>query len=279
MRGKLNMSIKQYETVYIGFSDELIEEILADERYILKDVVTTKGKLADKTKRILSDKSIVLHEIESKGELVNVIETIRCELVLIYKFGMIIPEKYTSERPFFNIHLGDIRLNRGGHSLRWSILDGDKSTKITLYQIDGVDEGIIVDEVEVDISDEDDIVTLANKMDFKLKVLLNSLYLYLQTDFKGGYYTVRNGIYKKKMTPDDYRIDTYLDDYYVVKRKIACMKDFGGAIIDIDGKTYRAYSVVKSDNDGLSKLNEYGITVKKENSICYTIYYKEYIYN
>ncbi len=81
----------------------------------------------------------------------------KCNIIVMYKFGMIIPDKYTKKWPFFNIHLGDIRLNRGGHSLRWSILEGNQSTKITIYQIDGLDEGKIVDEIKADITKDDDV--------------------------------------------------------------------------------------------------------------------------
>lgn len=245
---------------YIGFSDKMIELLFHDKRFDLKYVITSPNRLSKNTKEYVITDNISLFEVTSKQEIINAFSEINCELVLMYKFGLIIPKEIVDATKLFNIHLGDMRTNRGAHSLRWTILLGEKLTKMTLYRVDGIDEGLVIDEIDINVSEEDDVISLDDKMSHRLCDLLDSLYKHRIDNDNRKYIIVKNGTYRSKLTEDDYRINLEEDDYKDVLHKINCVKDFGGAIIKISDELYRAVNVWIGNNE---KACHYGNVIKR----------------
>lgn len=264
------------KTAYIGFSDELINLLLNDDRYELCYVITCPGRLWSSTRETIKEKGIEFCEVSKKGDLYGAFENMECDLALIYKFGLIIPDEIVKSLEMYNIHWGDLRTNRGAHSLRWTILLNQKETKITLYQIDGVDEGVVVKEIGVPVDEFDDIISLELKMEQYLPELLSELYIYHYCNSKDRYNRIEDGIYRNKIQEQDYRIDMDVDNYNVILHKINCVKDFGGATIIINDKVYRAYDIDLVDNMDDTK-NEDVIYKATENGKFMRIFYKEYI--
>lgn len=264
-------------TTYIGFSNDIIKLFLKDERYALRYVITSSNRLSEDTINELVEHNIQLFKVNNKSDLVRAFDSIECDIVLIYKFGMIIPDEIVNRYEMYNIHCGDLRTNRGAHSLRWTILLGESATKITLYQIDGVDEGIVIDEPDVPVTECDDVISIADKMDKYLPVLLSSLYKYHGSNDKSNYKRIENGIYRKKIKESDYHIDLETDSYEKICRKINCVKDFGGATIDVDGKKYRAYDVRLSES-GLQSINVKSVEKRIKDKEFVIVYYHDYVF-
>ena len=263
------------KVVYIGYSDEIILEILESKEFELAYVISSPNKLNQRTIDLLNKKAIAFYEICNKRELVEAFKGIECELVLIYKFGLIIPDELIKKYDFFNIHWGDLRTNRGAHSLRWTILLGESTTRITLYHIEGIDEGTVVREEAVLVDYNDDVITLPLKMEKKLPLLLSELPKYYYSSDKVKYKKICGGVYRKKIQEADYSIDLDKDDYLTILHKINCVKDFGGATIHINGILYRAYDVkVLTERETINIDNVVLKPSDEGNYIC--VFYKQY---
>lgn len=274
------MQVNKIDITYVGISEELIHILLNHRLYNLRTVITVKGKLGREIFKILQRNKIQMIEISKMDEMEVVRKSICTDVVIMYKFGFIIPEDIINAHIFFNIHWGDLRTNRGAHSLRWTILLREPTTKMTLYQIDGVDEGIIVGEETVYVDEKEDVVSLERKMNAQIHKLLEKTYEYLHAEDKCRYEAVYGGQYRKKIQEIDYLIDITRDGYLEILHKINAVKDFGGAVIFIDEKKYRVFDVVLwGDNqlnyeksDEIKVVNAYTTLNEKIRLLC-----KEYI--
>ena len=228
------------DITYIGYSDEIIKIILNNSKIALKKVITSIKKLQDDTLKLLNEKGINCSYVANKQDIYNITEQIKTTYVLIYKFAYIIPKNIIDQFIFFNIHPGDLLTNRGAHPIRWSILNGDRETKLTLYKISGIDEGFVIGEVKINILEEDNYITIDRRMNENLNKLIEKLIYY---DSNKPYPLIQEGKYNRKVEEKDYCINLKTDDYFFIKRKINSVIDFGGAVICLDNKKYRVSSV------------------------------------
>lgn len=237
---------EKIDITYIGYSEAMIRAILQCHNLNLKGVISGSGKLSEDIMKQLTEKKIEYNEIDEKKEIYNLRKWITSSYVLMYKFGFIIPRDIISNYIFFNIHQGDLRNSRGAHSLRWAIMNGEKEVTLTLYVVNGIDEGYVVTEKKVCVHQTDDYLTMDKKMDKQLDELLEEVLLW---DEKKEYPFIEKGRYMRKLEEMDYTINLETDDYLMMKRKVNAVKDFGGAVVHINEKKYRVHDVNKEMNN------------------------------
>lgn len=223
---------------YVGYSDHMIDLLLADRRFQVMSVITGKDKLDTLTRKKIKEKGVSFFEVSSNNELLNLRREFFYDAVIMYEFGLILPKEITLGANIYNIHPGDIDTNRGAHPVRWTILLGEPETKMTMYKIEGIDEGYIVGEVTSFVDEDDDYLSLRKKMEEHLPWLLDRFMDVCTHKAQIGRLS-KNGTYRRKVEESDYRIDLEKDTYSVVKRKINAMIDFGGAVLMSGGRKYR----------------------------------------
>lgn len=227
---------------YVGYSDVVISLLLADSRFQLMSVITGKDKLRAETKEAIKEKNISYFEVAGKEDLLQLRPEFLYDAVIMYEFGLIFPKKITEESNIYNIHPGDIDTNRGAHPVRWTILLGEPETKMTMYRIDGIDEGYIIDEQTCTVDADDDYLSLKEKMEGLLPYLLDRFVdVYMGKRPMGR--LSKGGVYRRKVEEADYRINPDKDSYSVIKRKINATIDFGGAVLVSGDKKYRVARV------------------------------------
>lgn len=118
------VKMEKIQITYIGFSEELIEILLFSEKFELVSVILQAERINNKLTDLLDKKGIQHYFIHDKSDLANLKKWIKSDVVLMYKFSWIIPEKIVGEYKIFNIHPGELRNNRGAHPFTWSILLG-----------------------------------------------------------------------------------------------------------------------------------------------------------
>ena len=183
------------KVTYIGYSSEIIEYLFSRNDIEIEYVITKIGMINHEIINMMKKENIEIKYVEKRQDLYDIPEKYYKNVVLIYKFGIIIPDDIIKKGSFFNIHFGDLRTNRGAHSLRWSILLRDTETKMSIYKIDGVDEGLVISENDVFIDDLDNIITLEKKMEDKFRELIDALFKFQMGRISG--YEVKNGKYTK----------------------------------------------------------------------------------
>lgn len=97
------------------------------------------------------------------------------DLFLVWSYPMILPPELLSlpAQGAFNLHSGLLPGYRGGHTMNWALINGERETGVTLHHIDsGIDTGPVVDEERFAIDWRDDIVTVHEKLKVAGNVLL-----------------------------------------------------------------------------------------------------------
>lgn len=228
--------IEQIPLGYMGFSNLVIKNIIESDKFELKVVICPKDRINDGIISLCKE-GIQLYTVSTQKEVTALIKSTNVSAFLMYKFPIIITNEICLNYKIFNIHPGDLRLNRGAHPIIWSILNGDGITKMSLYKLkEGIDLGMLIAEYKVDIADKDDSVTLENKMEDTIPLIINKLYEFLtKQDFDNEMY-IENGIYLRKINESDYTINLESDSIENISRKIRSQKKYQGAILNINNK-------------------------------------------
>ena len=110
--------------------------------------------------------------------------------------------KYMNDFRIINFHGGSLRENRGAHAVVRSILNMDTQTCLSMYQLTGgIDLGILIKEYWVDISSEENEISLNKKLVTGIPELLLNLKQYLEGEREGV--AVTDGTYWPKIEEKD----------------------------------------------------------------------------
>jgi methionyl-tRNA formyltransferase len=231
-----------YDVVYMGYSDKMIEYLIDSHDFNLNKVVGVKGRMSEHQYDLINMNCLDYKELKSSDELKELATYISGdEIVIMYRFEYIIPQYLIDNIRIFNIHDGNLRTNRGAHPIVWSILNGEQNTYLSLYQLTGgIDVGILIDEYNTIISEDETSVTLNKKLPQGIPRLLVSLKEYLDGKISGELIT--DGKYNLKITPDNYTIDLQNDSAQCICAKIRSQDAYQGAILEADGVQYRIKS-------------------------------------
>ncbi len=230
-----------FETIplaYMGFSCVAIIEILKSNKFSLKAVICPEDRVNDDILN-LCNHSVKLITVSSKKDIPKAIKNADVSTFLMYKFPIIIPDEVCLNYNVFNIHPGDLRHNRGAHPIIWSILNGDSTTKMTLYKLKiGIDLGQLIYEYELDISSEDDSITLENKLEKSIPSIIDKLYDQLTNNHFQNVVDIEKGTYLRKINETDYTINLETDSLENISRKIRSQRKFEGAILFVNNNKF-----------------------------------------
>ena len=95
------------------------------------------------------------------------LEALAPELICVVAYGKILPQRVLDIPKYgcINIHASLLPKLRGAGPIQWSILNGDRVTGVTaMYLSAGMDEGDMIDAMEVPIADTDTTSSLTEKL-------------------------------------------------------------------------------------------------------------------
>ncbi len=230
---------------YLGFNENMILKLIENENYNLHFVITQQNRLSNTMIKLLKVMKIPCYIVNNKNDLMqyeNMYEKV--DYILAYCFGIIIPDSIVNKYKCFNIHPGDLRTNRGAYPLVRNILNKDKEATLTLHRIGKeIDTGVVIGEYRVPITDEDDNLTLMDKLNEGISYLLDKLQKY---DENKEYLVIEKGKYFKKVGKEDISIKEE-DKYEDIDRKIRAQKSYGGALAEYKGYIVRISEIIKSE--------------------------------
>lgn len=129
----------------------------------------------------LGDKyNIPCIEVESvKGKSINdqigILEQLKPDIILVMGWYYMVPQKIrnTAKYGAWGIHASMLPKYAGGAPLVWAIINGEKSTGVSLFKLDdGVDDGDIIIQQEIPIEYEDTIKEVYDKVTIVSKDIL-----------------------------------------------------------------------------------------------------------
>jgi len=168
--------MKKLKVVFMGtpeFAVPVLEKLIETTTVSL---VVTQPDAPVGRKKVLTPSPIKLKALEHNIEVYTP-EKIKVEyqkildvnpdIIITCAYGQIIP-KILLEAPLhkcINVHASLLPKYRGGSPISKCLINGDKKTGITImYMAEGMDDGDIIKQAEIEILDNDNIHTLSNKL-------------------------------------------------------------------------------------------------------------------
>lgn len=227
-----------YSVVYMGYSCEMLSFLLDSQQYEVKKVVGVRNRISKEEYALIRSRNLEYKELASKNE-VDSLETFigDVDVVIMYKFEYILPQYLIKKYRIINFHGGSLRENRGAHAVVRSILNMDTQTCLSMYQLTGgIDLGILIKEYWVDISSEENEISLNKKLVTGIPELLLNLKQYLEGEREGV--AVTEGTYWPKIEEKDFTINLETDTCKKMCCKIRSQEKYRGAICYINEKKY-----------------------------------------
>lgn len=217
--------------VYIGNSVEVVYRINDINEVKIVGILCDFRKASDKMLAFTKDNGIKYIICSDSKQVDEALDTLYFDYAIMYSFGLILSDNAIINHQIYNFHPGDLYSNRGSTPVNWSIVLGDDNTKIVLYRLScaGVDLGEIVSERTVEIDNNDNVVSLREKMECHIPRMLLELFDFIDRDRKGV--IVEAGIYRPRISEKDYTIDEAVDSEKIIRRKIKSQETYDGAII------------------------------------------------
>ena len=256
--------IRMRELIYIGNDHDMLNELINNEKYLVKKCICVSHRISDGFIQTLRDNNIEEKIIVGRPDWPQLLVFCQgIELIVMYKFEHILPKSMILEHCIVNFHGGSLYDNRGGNAVVWSILNGDKNTCLSMYELTGgIDEGKLIGEYHVDIDLENETpITLNTKLKDGIPRLMNMLDEYLLGNRKAN--LVLGGKYVRKVKETDYTIDLNKDAIELIKRKIRSQMAYKGAIVEIDGVIYRTERYSNIETDGQRRRIEFDGVIMK----------------
>jgi len=139
--------------------------------------------------KVLAEKlgiDVLLPEkLKESRELLKAFTELKPDAVVVVAYGKIIPESMLGLTPggFINVHASILPEFRGASPINHAIISGCRTTGVSIMKIDkGLDTGPVYKNQHVDISNEDDAVSLSEK----LSKIGSSLLLEVLDDIESG---------------------------------------------------------------------------------------------
>ncbi len=99
------------------------------------------------------------------GAVLQVIREINPEFAIVVAYGKIIPPELLEVTTFINLHASLLPKYRGAAPIQWAIIRGEKETGVTTMLMDeGLDTGDILLQKRVPIQEDDDALSLSQRL-------------------------------------------------------------------------------------------------------------------
>jgi len=169
------------------------------------------------------------------------VRAIAPDVILVWSYPMLLPAELLAlpARGAFNLHSGLLPGYRGGHTMNWALINGERETAVTLHHLDaGIDTGPVVDECRFAIEWRDDVVTVHQKLRAAGEALLTKWWPAMaagtapavpQDESHAHYYRMR--------TPADGRVDWSASNIAIYNLVRALVAPWPGAFTTIADTT------------------------------------------
>ena len=163
------MRILFFGTPY--FAEVVLKKLI--EKHTVVGVVCQNDKPANRGKKLVSPNIKTLAQslaikVFQFGRLLDNLEKIKsvdCHIFVTAPYGKILPKEVLDLKMCINVHPSMLPKYRGATPIQTALLNGDNLTGVTIMKTDvGMDDGDIIEQREVEISKEDDYLSLMPKL-------------------------------------------------------------------------------------------------------------------
>ncbi len=251
--------MKDVRIVFMGTPDFAVPVFKAlAENYNVVAVVTQPDKKVGR-KQVLTPSPIkkasaefnipVLQPVRIKDEYEDVLKY-KPDMIITCAYGQIIP-KLLLDYPKYkciNVHASLLPKLRGGAPIHHAIMDGYDKTGITIMYMDTkMDTGDIISKSETDITKDDTLGSLHDRLSEMGKdLLLETLPNIIKGNIKRVKQDESEATYGYNITKEDEKID-FNKSNVEVDNKVRALNPTPGAYTTLNGKRLKVYDVRLSD--------------------------------
>lgn len=238
-----------------GFGVETLESLASDNRFNILSVITgedkEKGRGLEKSysdiKACAIKNKLIIQQPKVLAEIKEKLIELKPDFLLVVSFGQII-KKDILEIPKIgtvNIHASLLPKYRGASPIQEAILNKETSTGITwMLMNEKMDEGAVITQKTLQISDEDTYETLSEKLaELSKKYTGETLLNFSMSKTSTPQENVK-AIYCKKIKKDDGFIDLKKESAQQIIRKIRAYNIWPGCYIIWGKKRLKIIKVV-----------------------------------
>ncbi len=215
--------------------------------------------------------TICPHKIKGNNDLVEILREKECDVFIVIAYGKILTKELLDIPKYgsWNAHASLLPRWRGAAPVHWSLLSGDKFTGVGIMEMEeGLDTGNILIEKKIPIAQNDNLITLSNKLSKlseelvieSLDIIERSL-LIKEIETTSQLEMNREIKYARMINKSDYLINlngTALE----ITRKINGL--YPRAFINFNNKNMKILSAIILSIDDLTK--KFNIKIKKTKS-------------
>ena len=271
--------------VFMGtpdFSVPVLDALI--KNYKVKAVVTQPDKLVGRdnhlakppVKILAEEHNIVVLQLNKIKEQYNEVIELEPDLIVTCAYGQILPPELLDYPKYgcINVHASLLPKLRGGAPIHRAIMEGYTETGVTImYMAPGMDDGDIITQARVEITNDDTAATLHDKLS---KLGSELLIQTLPSIFNGTNVRTKQNdsevTYAPIIKPEDEKID-FSRTSREIYNQIRGLNSFPGAYAIFEGKRMKIWKSVLVDEYYSQKLNgeivdanKDGIVVKTGNS-------------
>lgn len=272
--------------VFMGtpeFSVPVLDALI--KNYKVKAVVTQpdkqvgrSGKVTQPPVKVLAHQNniVVLQLTRIRDQYQEVID-LDPDLIITCAYGQILPKELLDYPKYgcINVHASLLPKLRGGAPIHRAIINGYKKTGVTImFMAPGMDDGDIITQKEVEITDTDTASTLHDKLS-KLgsELLIETMPSILEGKINRIKQNDAEVTFAPIIKPEDEKLD-FSKTTREIYNKIRGLNSFPGAYIILDNKRIKVFESVVADEyypgkiDGeIVKIYKDGIGIKASNGV------------
>jgi len=196
-------------------------------------------------------------KIKNNIEFFNKLKALEPDIIVTAAYGKILPQEILSlpKIACLNIHASLLPKYRGAAPIQWSIINGDKTTGITIMKMDeGMDTGDIILQKEISIEDNETYGTLYEK----LKIIGGKLLIDVLKNIenisavKQGYNYTMAPMIEKSLGLIDFNKSAL-----AIHNLVRGLNPTPGAYFVYDNNTYKVWETAVIQNNSDKKVGEF----------------------
>ena len=277
---------KELKIVFMGtptFSVPVLDALISN--YSVKAVVTQpdkqvgrSGKIAKPPVKVRAEESnILVIQLDKLKEQYEEIIALEPDLIVTCAYGQILPKELLDYPKYgcINVHASLLPKLRGGAPIHRSIINGDTKTGITImYMAEGMDDGDIIEQREIEITDTDTASTLHDKLSILgSQLLIETLPSILDGTNKRIPQEKSEVTFAPIIKKEDEKID-FDKTSKEVYNQIRGLNSFPGAYFMLEGKRFKVWESIIGEEvfhenlvGEIVKLYNEGIGIKTSNGV------------
>lgn len=276
---------REPRVIFMGtpdFSVPVLDALI--KNYKVKAVVTQPDKIVGRggnlvkppVKILAEQNNILVLQYDKLKENIEEIIALDPDLIVTCAYGQILPSELLDYPKYgcINVHASLLPKLRGGAPIHRAIIDGYKKTGVTImYMAPGMDDGDIITQEEIEITDIDTASTLHDKLStLGSKLLIETLPSIIEGTNTRTPQKPEEVTFAPIIKKEDEKID-FSNTTIQIYNKIRGLNSFPGAYAILDGKRMKIWEskIVEKYNFGhldgeIIEVSKDGILVKTSNS-------------